>query len=283
MKIFEIANWFKFNFKKHVINDKSKNHYYKYSSDYWDFNFFTDRWNTIKHKYNNRFKCNISPTSCDSKYNIKVEENSNPFFRNHAPDVALNINDSFGKNSLYSSIGNLIEYKNDDFPTLKPPLVKNIALAVKHLESGYKDVNSMRIKVEEEVNTRIKDLDKCKKEIEAQIKEIIKLNKFTYKQTAYLSLPNTSTVQNIYNSSLFSGIVQSIRDNNYYLKMGYDFVPRKNEKGEDLSRLEYVSLYFISQTDESNKYMIALGSEENINNLKSEIEELIQSTNVEFK
>ena len=43
------------------------------------------------------------------------------------------------------------------------------------------------------------------------------------------------TVQNIYNSNLFYGIVGCISGNNKYLDFDFDFPQRKDEKGEHFS------------------------------------------------
>ena len=85
-----------------------------------------------------------------------------------------------------------------------------------------------------------------------------------------------------YNSNFFSGIIESIHYNNRYLNMRPNFLWNKNKKGEDLPKLDYVLLSIISQIHENDKYIIAIGSEENIENLKIEIENLLDS-NYELK
>jgi hypothetical protein len=113
--------------------------------------------------------------------------------------------------------------------------------------------------------------------LKTKIKEHINLSKFTFRENIDENIPETMTVQNIYNPNLLYGIVEFIRHNNKYLHIDYAFPPRRDERGQHLSDLIYYKLYFISQTNENERLFIALGSSENVTNLKSKMEILLNS------
>ena len=275
-------NWFKFNIKRYFQLDESENSNYDIFRTCNNFRNITCNRNIIKYHDINESERNSSIISGSNKYIFKVQENSNQFFRTHSHDINGILENGFGENSLYSLIRKYDDYRYD-IPKLQLPSIEDIALARQHLESGYKELNSLRIKSEDEINLLRTDLESCKSEIENKIKEDVNLNKFTFRQNTDESLPATMTVQNIYNSNLFYGIVECISGNNKYLNFDFVFPQRKDEKGEHLATLTYYKLYFVSQMNDNERLFSALGSEEDITQLKTEIEKLLNSNLKELK
>lgn len=277
-----LTNWFKSKFKRYSLLDEFENTDNHIFHTYNNFGNITNNRKYNKYHNINESRCTSGIISSNNKCNFKVQENSNRFFRTHAPNITNIISQAFGNNSYYSSIDNMIGY-NHDLPKLRLPMIDNITYAIKHLESGYKDLNSFRNRVEGKINTKIDKIKSYKEQIESKIKEIIKLNEFTYKELIDIGLSNTATIQNIYYSNLFYCIIESLRHNNRFLEFDFEFIQRKNEKGEFLPSLTYKVLYSISQTNELDKRIIAKGSSNNIDNLKSDIENLLTSGNIELK
>ena len=139
----KLTNWFKSKNKCKFHLDESKNPDYNIFHTCYNFSNTTNNRNNIQYRYINESSCNSGIINSSNKCNVQVEENSNRFFRTHTPNITDIISQAFGNDSYYSYIYNMIDYRLD-LPKLVPPMINNITYAIKHLETGYKDLNSLR-------------------------------------------------------------------------------------------------------------------------------------------